>query len=203
MMTTKELVNALRGLYVTVNYAKYIEPGLNFESLSKAADRLEELESKQENLIDYNADLNNRLNKAESYIEKLEKQLAKKQPEWISVEDRLPEKKDELCLVYRKGGNICLSVHYCETNHYWSYDGVTHWMPLPEPPKPKKVSFRDDDDFRRMIKRERLRRNMTQERVAIFAQMSSSEYSKLERGAKRVTPALRKRICDVYGWEEE
>ncbi len=70
-------------------------------------------------------------------------------------------------------------------------------------PKPKKVTFQDDDDFRRMIKRERLRRNMTQERVAIFAQMSSSEYSKLERGAKSVTASLRKRICDVYGWEEE
>ena len=60
MMETKEIVNALRGLYVTVDYAKYIEPGLNFESLSTAADRLEELDSKQENLIDYNADLNNR-----------------------------------------------------------------------------------------------------------------------------------------------
>lgn len=74
---------------------------------------------------------------------KFQKTFYAQQPEWISVEDRLPEKKDELCLVYRKNGSIGLSVHYCETNHYWSYGDVTHWMPLPEPPKPKEPTFKD------------------------------------------------------------
>lgn len=52
---------------------------------------------------------------------------------WISVKERLPEdKKDEYVLV------VCdyhgkISV---ETRKKWNIDSsVTHWMPLPEPPK--------------------------------------------------------------------
>ena len=37
------------------------------------------------------------LEKAEYHIEKLEKQLAENQPEWVSVEDRLPEGGLVLC----------------------------------------------------------------------------------------------------------
>lgn len=55
------------------------------------------------------------------------------QPQWISVEERLPEdKKDEYVLV------VCdyhgkISV---ETRKKWNLDSsVTHWMPLPEPPE--------------------------------------------------------------------
>lgn len=70
-------------------------------------------------------------------------------------------------------------------------------------PKKKVVRFADDDDFRKKMKRERLRRNMTQARVAQFAGVSSSEIGKLERGAKPVTAAWKKRVCDVFGWEEE
>lgn len=63
-------------------------------------------------------------------------------PQWISVEDRLPEEKVS-CIVHY--------IHtYCDNDGYWAigfcfYDGekfqfepaykVTHWMPLPEPPK--------------------------------------------------------------------
>lgn len=62
--------------------------------------------------------------------------------EWISVKDRLPEEKVN-CIVHYKHA-------YCENDDYWAigicfYDGkkfqidwaykVTHWMPLPEPPK--------------------------------------------------------------------
>lgn len=70
-------------------------------------------------------------------IADLKKELAEREaaPGWISVEDRLPEKMGELCLVYRKSGDINLSVYF---NHYWNYGDVTHWMPIPEPPKPKK-----------------------------------------------------------------
>ena len=56
---------------------------------------------------------------------------------WVSVEDRLPEKKGDY-IAYTKDGIV------------WSYffddgwvdslgydtDTVTHWMPLPEPPEP-------------------------------------------------------------------
>ena len=62
--------------------------------------------------------------------------------EWISVDDRLPEEKVN-CIVHYKHA-------YCNNDGYWAigfcfYDGekfqfdqaykVTHWMPLPEPPK--------------------------------------------------------------------
>ena len=62
--------------------------------------------------------------------------------EWISVDDRLPEEKAD-CIVYYQHA-------YCDNDGYWAigmcfYDGVkfqlnpaykvTHWMPLPNPPK--------------------------------------------------------------------
>ena len=62
--------------------------------------------------------------------------------EWVSVDDRLPEEKVN-CIVHYKHA-------YCENDDYWAigicfYDGekfqlnpaykVTHWMPLPTPPK--------------------------------------------------------------------
>ena len=61
---------------------------------------------------------------------------------WISVDDRLPEEKVN-CIVHYKHA-------YCDNDDFWAigmcfYDGnkfqlywsykVTHWMPLPEPPK--------------------------------------------------------------------
>ena len=64
--------------------------------------------------------------------------------EWISVKDRLPEEKVN-CIVHYKHA-------YCDNDDYWAigicfYDGekfqmdwsykVTHWMPLPKPPKGK------------------------------------------------------------------
>ena len=62
--------------------------------------------------------------------------------EWISINDRLPEEKVN-CIVHYKHA-------YCDNDDYWAigicfYDGekfriglaykVTHWMPLPQPPK--------------------------------------------------------------------
>ena len=61
---------------------------------------------------------------------------------WISVDDRLPEEKVN-CIVHYKHA-------YCDNDGYWEigfcyYDGekfklgpaykVTHWMPIPQPPK--------------------------------------------------------------------
>lgn len=45
-------------------------------------------------------------------------QIEAQQPCWISVKDRLPTKND-----------VCVLCH-CDTT-----GAVTHWMPLPEPPK--------------------------------------------------------------------
>jgi hypothetical protein len=65
--------------------------------------------------------------------------------EWISVEDRMPD-KGSFVLVYGYLGSapqICTARyeshdkkfetdHFCEANYV---DEVTHWMPLPELPK--------------------------------------------------------------------
>lgn len=62
--------------------------------------------------------------------------------EWIPVDDRLPEEKVNCIVHYRHA--------YCDDDDYWAigicfYDGekfqinpaykVTHWMPMPNPPK--------------------------------------------------------------------
>ena len=87
-------------------------------------------------------------------IEELQK------PKWISVAERLPEEKCK-CLVYKKHTGLSALVSF--TNDLESIDeydfqgqkrwgffyydseygyceslGVTHWMPLPKPPKEEK-----------------------------------------------------------------
>ena len=62
--------------------------------------------------------------------------------EWVSINDRLPEEKVN-CIVHYQHA-------YCDNDDYWAigfcfYDGekfqvnpaykVTHWMPVPQPPK--------------------------------------------------------------------
>lgn len=62
--------------------------------------------------------------------------------EWISVKDRLPENR-QVVLFHQKNGFIyCAQYTDFFDEEYWSIDGdcwsakdVTHWMPLPEPPK--------------------------------------------------------------------
>lgn len=66
-----------------------------------------------------------------------------KQPtvnEWISVKDELPEDEYE-CLVVNKSGGYWIGWFKADEER-WVIDGticgdgyVTHWMPLPEPPK--------------------------------------------------------------------
>ena len=60
---------------------------------------------------------------------------------WISVEDRLPE-KEGVYLVHTTYNIIETEVFYIskhdDISYWWDLDGmVTHWMPLPEPPKMK------------------------------------------------------------------
>ena len=60
--------------------------------------------------------------------------------EWISVEDRLPEDVDIYIVRYRSGGRW-LSLYMPRKKTWMDIDigveemHVTHWMPLPEPPK--------------------------------------------------------------------
>lgn len=57
--------------------------------------------------------------------------------EWISVKDRLPKELrevmfydgEEMWIGYRLGGL------WCEDYFTFKESKITHWMPLPEPPK--------------------------------------------------------------------
>ena len=65
--------------------------------------------------------------------------------EWVSVEDRLPEKHDRFICTYKFNSNIEMQfvgvLDYYASDQYphWQHESagviVTHWMPLPEPPK--------------------------------------------------------------------
>ncbi len=76
--------------------------------------------------------------------------------EWISVDDRLPELEDNrmggrrptsirvLCVCHQRSGKIFVKEGYYElfsNRPCWripgSIDSVTHWTPLPKPPKMK------------------------------------------------------------------
>lgn len=64
--------------------------------------------------------------------------------EWISVEERLPE-KGRVVLVYISDRKSIMLTHFFDDfslvrvgmESGFSGHGVTHWMPLPEPPKEK------------------------------------------------------------------
>ena len=78
--------------------------------------------------------------------------------EWISVDDRLPEDSGYYLVVYRDKYNGSISIDFdmyvkCNVGEWWESEfacditkqflwatrlqeqEVTHWMPLPEPPK--------------------------------------------------------------------
>ena len=71
---------------------------------------------------------------------------------WISVKDRLPDEEDyrschenwDGCVIWTNGSDIGLGWYSTITGDWadiydCDIDDVTHWMPLPEPPK-------EDDD---------------------------------------------------------
>ena len=63
------------------------------------------------------------------------------EPKWISVEERLPEKEGRYLCVVRIGKSGAVYVRVMNGDSYGFSldhiydDDVTHWMPLPEPPK--------------------------------------------------------------------
>ena len=80
------------------------------------------------------------LTKCEFYPEVRERALKEQKPkfgEWISIKDRLPSWEDGKVLIYTTYG---ISIAERTTNNRWKGDCaipklITHWMPLPEPPK--------------------------------------------------------------------
>ena len=99
---------------------------------------------------------------AKAEIKMLKKQLeeAKKAtPEWISVKDRLPElipctvgtAYSEAVLVWTSGKKAMAAVwngtDFLRATSFWEAWGeeITHWMPLPEPPKEVKPDAQNND----------------------------------------------------------
>lgn len=82
--------------------------------------------------------------KAESALRCAKKELLEKIDfcgKWISVRDELPQ--DRKCVLCLCEGNIRMvlrlhfwkGVWYKDESHSYFLTFVTHWMPLPEPPK--------------------------------------------------------------------
>lgn len=88
--------------------------------------------------------LNNETPKAlPDYIAEALYNVGYSKQEWISVDERLPE-KNGYYLVYTKYGYIEVERYKTwddddlDGGYWWEFEGlVTHWMPLPEPPKMK------------------------------------------------------------------
>ena len=72
----------------------------------------------------------------------VENNQMRKRSEWISVAERLPE-EGVTVLVYSVGSYEFFTAEYCpSTFNCWissfyrfNSEDITHWMPLPEPPK--------------------------------------------------------------------
>lgn len=60
--------------------------------------------------------------------------------EWISVEERLPEPLTSVLAYDYKNKRVGL---FCFKNPENMVSFYSHWMPLPEPPKPKELTFKD------------------------------------------------------------
>ena len=77
--------------------------------------------------------------KAADMLEKLAAEKDEKKPEWISVNDRLPDSNNVVFACIDDGQCKIVRSAYVSSYGKWKWieehQTVTHWMPLPEPPK--------------------------------------------------------------------
>ena len=110
------------------------------DAIRELLSKVEELEARNKRLEEARENANAACAKWEGlYRAELEKKSA-----WVSVRDRLPE-KGEYVLVYANtkyinSKKVCIDrLEDGEKTAVWMYTHgwfeVTHWMPLPEPPK--------------------------------------------------------------------
>lgn len=71
-------------------------------------------------------------------------QLEAKVPRWISTEERLPEPLTDVVVIVRHGDGWQYTIGYVlneewhrtgGSRHFYYGGKITHWIPLPEPPK--------------------------------------------------------------------
>lgn len=124
-METKEIYKKLHQFVdeVSLGYKGTIDLNL----LREAADRLKAMDAQ--------------IYQHREEIADLEKQLAENQPEWINVADRLPGAYGRY--ISYNGEDIKIRYFDPVCQGSWDIGEVTHWMPLPEPPKQKEPTFKD------------------------------------------------------------
>lgn len=104
--------------------------------LAEAADAIEEL-----------IPFKKQVEKGMRLLDKADELLKAVKPHWIPVEERLPEKSGNYLTAFGDGTAMAVNEFMhprgwlteegrkANPNGKWYWGGVTHWMPLPEPPK--------------------------------------------------------------------
>lgn len=81
--------------------------------------------------------------KLDKIVQIMEDEYERKRMEWISVNDRLPKDGEIVLTVKNKSREIQMyesrrNGWISKKGWFWSVGTVTHWIPLPEPPKENK-----------------------------------------------------------------
>jgi hypothetical protein len=72
----------------------------------------------------------------ESPIEKIYGEMQSQKMRWIPVKERLPEIHNysgKYLVTLGRGGVYIAMFTECDGEHWWTYDDVIAWMPLPDP----------------------------------------------------------------------
>lgn len=143
-METKEIVECLEMCAAKLGCQRYIigncEENVRIGNvLDEAAKRMEELENKNGRLGE--------LLVRKTALDGGRAQRPSPTMEWISVEDRLPEENGTYLIAVKGGCTTHITGFDIEDNEFchnvFRKSDITHWMPLPEPPKPKEPTFKD------------------------------------------------------------
>lgn len=114
-MTNTELVRQLRTASVQCDEMRLRDFGYLMKT---AADKVDDLL----NII--------------SHLQTLTDMMKDTMSEWISVNERLPEKHKRVFVCTR---SKAIGIDFVSTDGNWyTTGGVTHWMPLPNPPHERK-----------------------------------------------------------------
>ena len=127
-MPYDELIKALRGCVMSkpCDGCPYYDPDGPTEKCATlniaAADAIEELQAQL------------------MYSNDAAKAIAEKVPKWIPVTERLPNAGERVLCYCRANIYEVMKMRtdgdwVYDTNHIYMHSFVTHWMPLPEPPK--------------------------------------------------------------------
>lgn len=107
--------------------------------LGEAADAIEELTADLERSKEWEGFWKEQAEEAKGNLQQYALADANK-PQWIPVTERLPKPETDV-LSFRIYGSFSqmseITMNEMKKNGEWCYEGVTHWMPLPEPPKDK------------------------------------------------------------------